>query len=265
MTQHEALQSGTPKHIQTREAVLEDLWVHFPQHCLVLTDPGARAAVDIGIARAQRHGFHAQADVSAFVSLMVLLGVHFDEDPQLPWAGASLRKHNAANRRDAMAALLATSAARMEPMIGPDGALYRRALAWVLHHDFDEIAAHSEDDPGLHQLLGLMFRPKYELLGEPAVQQLIEHGRSLTHAHGLTTNAGVGVWVMLMFLLGRGFDQDPFHPWASRAVQRRTAENPTDHAGRLHASGLLAIRRYARLTRVQRNSADERLRRHGSS
>lgn len=258
MTNSQALQPGTPKHSQVQGAVLEDLWVDFPQHCLVLTDGGTRPAVELGIARAQQHGFCAQGDLSAFVSLMVLLGADFDEDPQLPWARACLRTHKTAARGDAMEALLVAVADRMTPMIGPDGELYRRALAWALHHGFDEIAASSGDDRGLHEILGRMFPAKYVLLGESVVQELVLRSRVSARTHSLTAGPAVGVYLALMFLLGSGFARDPFHPWAAHSLANSTLADQTERARRLHAAGIVMIRRYAQLTRLQRIGGDER-------
>ena len=42
-----------------------------------------------GLANARKYGLVAERDIRMYVELMVLLGPNFDEDPKLPWAGAS--------------------------------------------------------------------------------------------------------------------------------------------------------------------------------
>ncbi len=246
---------GTPldprKRLQTREAVLEHLWRLLPQHCLILTDPRTRTAIEAGMTRAQRHGFRTQSDVCGFVTLMVLLGAEFDVDPQLPWAGACLRNEQAGPRRAAMADLLTKATEEMEPAIGPDGGLYRSALAWARDHDFDVVAASSMHDQALHDFMHQMYRPKYELLGEPLVQELVRQARDSARAHRLTTSAGVGVVLQLIFLLGIGFMRDPFHPWVTDALRDADRLDSTERARRLHTKGLAVMSRYRRLTRLQ--------------
>ena len=40
----------------------------------------------LGIGRAARHGLDTDHDIFVYVTLMMMLGSYFDEDPQLPWA-----------------------------------------------------------------------------------------------------------------------------------------------------------------------------------
>lgn len=238
-------------HEALREDVLSRLWKVYPQHCVVLTDAGSRRAIDAGIARAARHGFRRAAEVRPFVSLMIFLGSHFDEDPQLPWAQGALRRRAAATRANAMADLLGEASRQMKPIVGAQGEYYRRALAWTLGRGFDELAATYDDsDEGLRGFLRAVHRRKLDALdasGDERAMTLIRDARRGAERHGLTTPPGVVVYLGLMFLLGSSFDEDPFHPWAGEVLTLSTASDATSRARDLHARAMEILRRYTRL------------------
>src|SRR5919108_3736353 len=119
-----------------RDEVLEHLWTRFPQHCVVLTDPRTLRAIDVGIERAAHRGFHSEADVRSFAVLMIFLGSHFDEDPQLPWVAAHLGTMNE---------LLTETMQRMEPIVGRRGEHYRGALKLAQSYTFEKIGADYDD------------------------------------------------------------------------------------------------------------------------
>ncbi|WP_437969270.1 hypothetical protein WMF04_08215 [Sorangium sp. So ce260] len=247
---------GSPAYTRLREDVLSYLWRRYPQHCVVLTDPRSRRAIDVGIARAARHGFRDAAEVRPFVGLMVFLGSHFDEDPQLPWAGEHLRRSARASRADAMTGLLAETVRRMQPIVGQRGEYYRRALAWSDARGFETIAAsHDDSDDGLRGFLRQLYRRKYDALGDDSVEQLIQGARSAARQHGLTAGSAVIVYLGLMFLLGSGFDRDPFHPWASEALATEAAPRPQPQGWELHERAIETLRRYTRLDRLMQARA----------
>ncbi len=64
---------------------------HFPGPCARLGEAGLREAIRHGRRKAARYRIVAERDVCKFVSLALVFGRDFDEDPRLPWAGAILR------------------------------------------------------------------------------------------------------------------------------------------------------------------------------
>jgi hypothetical protein len=253
-----AMLSTNPPQTRLREEVLSSLWKLYPQHCVILTDPRTRPAIDVGIARAARHGFRESMHVRPFVSLMIFLGSHFDEDPQLAWAAESLRTTARASRGAAIGDLLGETSRRMEPLVGGRGEYYRRALAWSGARSFDTIAAdHDDTDAGLHHFLRQLHRRKYDALGDDAVNRLLLAARSAAQRHGLTTPPGLVVYLGLIFLLGSGLDQDPFHPWAGDALAPSTASDPTHKARELHTTARETLRRFTRLDELMRADASK--------
>jgi len=239
-----------------REVVLRHLWKRFPQHCVILTDPLTRRAIDAGIERAASHRFRDDGDVRAFVMLMVLLGSHFDEDPQLPWAGEHLRRTEGATRREAMIGLLAATSAQMEPVIGRNGEYYRYALTRAAEPDFEEIAAtYDGSDDSLRAMLRHLHWRKFQALGDERVERMLADARAATARHGLTTPPGIVVYLALMFLLGSAIDSDPFHPWVNQTLAYYGGIDPDELARLFHAEATGILRRYARLDRVMRGGS----------
>jgi hypothetical protein len=246
------MSTTAPAHPRFREDVLEHLWRRFPAHCVVMTDPRSRQAIDVAIARAARHRFHTAAEVRSFSTLMLFLGSHFDEDRQLPWVGESLRRSAGRPRRDALTELLAETSKRMEPVVGRRGEYYRRALAWSSARSFDELAAYGSGDEGLRGLLRQLHRRKHDALGDVGVGQLIHDAHASAEHHGLVTMPGLVVVLALMFLLGSAFDRDPFHPWAGEALAASRGADPTERARDLHTRALEILGRFTRLDGLTR-------------
>lgn len=235
-----------------RDEVMRALWRDYPQHCVVLTDPGLRRAVDAGIARAARHGFARAAEVGEYVGLMIFLGGSFDDDPQLPWAAAWLRASRQLPRPEAITGLLEEAVLQMERVVGRRGAHYRRALRWASERSFAELTAGNDaSDDALRALLHAMHRRKCEALDDATLLQLFDEARNRAGAAGRSTPSGVIVYAALMFLLGIGFDRDPFHPWASDAIARVDAVD--DRTGALlHAAAVATLQRYTRIDLAMR-------------
>lgn len=244
---------------RARAATLEQLWTLAPHHCLILTDPVTRRAIDVGLDRAEHHGFRAERDLSAFVSLMVGLGAEFDEDPQLPWVQRCLQTHASARRGDAMSALVDEAADRMDVLLGPEARLYRDALAWARDHDFEVVADFGTDEPSMHELVERMYPKKYALLDSAGVDNLVARARFHASKLGLDSTAGSAVVLQLMVLLGSGITRDPFHPWVADALATSRTNDPSERTRRLHAEGLIVMARYRRLTRAQQSASDARM------
>jgi hypothetical protein len=244
-----------PRKAQVREAALAHLWQYFPHHCVIMTDPRSRLAINVALLRAERHGFRDPAEVSLFVGLMVFLGGHFDEDFQLPWAGALLQQTAGLSRREAMAQLLKRTTERMEPVVGRRGGYYRRALARLSSTSFEALAAAYDDsDPGLRAFLGDLHRRKLETLSEESVDHLLGMARSSARYYGLTTPAGTLLYLALMFLLGSFIDRDPFHPWAGEILRRLEPADPDLRSHALYTEAMDHLRRFTRLDRLMGNA-----------
>lgn len=96
---------------------------------------------------------------------------------------------------------------------------------------------------------------KYNALDDDTVAQLIDHARAAARRYGLTTAPAVAVYLGLAFLLGGGFDRDPFHPWAGGALAAEAAGHAAPPGSRLHDRAIDTLRRYTRLDGLMRAQA----------
>ena len=62
----------------------------FPEKCEALGDAKIRETVKYGIQRSASYGITSEGDVRKYIDLMLMFGLDFDQDPQLPWASAIL-------------------------------------------------------------------------------------------------------------------------------------------------------------------------------
>jgi len=250
-----AVSDGTDEAARTelREHVLGHLWRSYPHHCVVLTDPVTRGAIDIGIDRAAHHGFEDPVEVAPYVGLMGFLGSHFDQDVQLPWAAELLANSAELSRGETMARLLEETSRRMQPVVGAQGEYYRRALAWVSSRTYEKLAADYDDtDEGLTNLLRHVHRRKFDVLNEATVIQLVRTARTCAQHYGLASAPGTALYLGLMFLLGHAIDRDPFHPWVAAKLRSLSSEDPATRAQSLHAETLNMLQRFTRLSDLTR-------------
>ncbi|MEM7155653.1 MAG: hypothetical protein AAF799_22580 [Myxococcota bacterium] len=238
-----------------RDEVLEHLWVRFPDHCVVLTDPRCRTAIDFGIARARHYGFVHAAEIRPFVTLMLMLGSHFDQDPQHPWAGHQLRQSARSPRRQAIVELLGAASQALEPVVGAQGEYYRRALGWVGARSFDALAGtYAGDDEALTLLARHLYRRKHDALGPSGVAQAVRWAHTTAQHYGLTTPAGPMMMLALTLLLGSAIDRDPFHPWVRQVLTDATERDPEARARRLHARAQELLARHTRLAALSQGT-----------
>jgi len=238
---------------QLREDLLHHLWTKFPIHCVTLGEAQARVCVEHVVTRGKVHGLTSLASLRGYADLMLFMGAGFDDDPQLAWAGAELR------RSKSIPALLSLAAGELSKIAGAQGEHYRRALMWVRSKPFDELCASygRDGDRGLRAWLRAVWEQKYDTLGEHGITRLLTdaQARSSAHfragAHGLLTNEWLMVYSGLMLLLGSAFAADPFHPWAAPALAE-AAEHPHNSASSLHAAALRELERFLTLDRIRR-------------
>jgi hypothetical protein len=58
--------------------------------------------------------------------------------------------------------------------------------------------------------------PHFAALGEEGVREAIRYGIGRARSYRIESEAGVRVFIQMMFVFGPAFDTDPGLPWASR-------------------------------------------------
>jgi hypothetical protein len=82
---------------------------YFESSCASLGEEDFATLLQLGIQRAQAHGFVAESDVCKFVDLMFVFGVDFDRDPAYTWILRILRKKTEPDPSKRMRLLHATA------------------------------------------------------------------------------------------------------------------------------------------------------------
>jgi hypothetical protein len=74
------------------DRTLDHIRKTFPLKFGALGEEKTREIIQYGVKHVAKYGFKGDPDVTKYIEVMVLFGRDFDADPQLPWAGAILRK-----------------------------------------------------------------------------------------------------------------------------------------------------------------------------
>jgi len=239
-----AFEDRTYKHLQK----------YFPGHCLLLGEEQMRRVIQQGWQKAKSHDLTAECCVRSYIEFMCRLGSEFDSDPLLPWAMEILNDkttldqvergdrlydkawdyidHIARDYRDA------TGQPTTARFVGE----LRR-----LRHERDDVLA-----PGaipsfsrdLIERIENIFPAKCRYVGEERVSELIPRGIETARAYGITTERGVMLFTVLMFVLGNGFADDLLLPWASATLNDKGITNQIDRVDRLYVEGVGFLKRW---------------------
>ena len=219
------------------EARLRDIFLEaYPRECRQAGGPGAVLRwVRSGLRAAAAAGYRGRGQASRWLALMLILGVDFATDPQLPWVRQALEPADERDPSERLDGLYAQTLDYLEETAGEDAERVVRALLRMRAVDFTavpalEAAAAVDDACGrLQALYPQKFEHQGAALTAAAVAQQFERARQA----GLPAGGGSFLFVLLCFMLGNGFDHDLLHGWAAQALQ---ADEPAERAARLEAA-----------------------------
>lgn len=218
--------------------MVEHLKEFSPLHSASLGESGVRKLIRVGIERAKRHRFTHRGPVKFYIEAMILLGVDFDTDPQYPAAGAILRDASFSDseqgrRADRVHAWLMEL---LEAAAGLDRAFAARALHRARAMPLQSIPRSS---PGFADAMLRRMEEnhpeKAKYLGAPALRGLIPRAVEEAEKYGVATDAGVCMFVALMFAVGHGFAQDPKYPWIAGTLTNPVIADPDKRIERLYS------------------------------
>lgn len=102
---------------------------------------------------------------------------------------------------------------------------------------FEEVALRSYEDEMVQHIK--QFTPRHsEIIGEPAVRQVIRKGIEQAKEYGLTNRGPVRFYIELMFMLGSYFDTDPQYPWAEEILTNSEITDQMQRADRLYEKAM---------------------------
>jgi hypothetical protein len=215
-----------------------------PRHAEVIGEAGLRRVVDLGIERAEAHGFNRRGPVTLYVELTMLLGCDFDRDPQLPWVLPALQDPHESDQMRRAERLHAAALAYLERVAGPDLAYARNALRRAKELNPDAFPSRGEGFEGkLLAQLSRWYPEKADYLGEDRLRLLVRTGLAEARRHGVRSGRGAGVFIGLMFVLGVGFAHDPQHPWIAGTLDNPAIADPEKRAERLYSKAMTYLDR----------------------
>ena len=236
-TQMAAFEQAAIHNFENR--MIEHLEKFFPKHCQLLGTEQVRKVIRLGLKQGERYDFVSERNVHLYVGLMFMLGSHFDQDPQLPWAANILADENITNPNTRADRLYDRAMAFLNQAVGKDNQYLERALLNARKLPVSTLSRSGDDrqisfGDYMLKLLYALFPEKYEAVGDPNTRQLIRQGYQTARGYYLTGEQGIAVYVSLMFMLGSGFDSDPQYPWAATVLNDASLTDPAKKGDLLH-------------------------------
>lgn len=205
-----------------------------PLHAAVLGETGLLRLVEVGKERARAHRFTRRNTVGFYLEAMILLGAHFDTDPQYPeisrllsdrsvtdqtmradrvheWLMKFLEAAGGPNRQYAKQALVRARSLRPIPL---SGAGFRDDLVLVMKQ------VHPE---------------KVTYLTEEVVGRLVPRAIEEAQRYRVLTELGVCLFAGMMFAVGHGFTEDPKYPWVAKTLTNPALTDPESRAQKLYS------------------------------
>jgi hypothetical protein len=208
----------------------------FPLHCATLGRSAVLEVVRYGAERAGRHGLDSLRGVTMYLGVMFLLGSHFDEDPQVPWAAAILGDQASPSPLTAIRRVHARALDLLDQTGGAGDQDLHRALLTIREYPF--LSAKIEPGEQLEdEILGRLRRfypEKCRVMGDDAARRLIRLCCGKASSHGITDGRGALMFVVLGLMLGSGFDVDPQFPWVAATLQGAAPTGDGERLERLH-------------------------------
>jgi hypothetical protein len=246
--QMDAFEAAALKGFEDR--MVEHLRNFSPKHTQVLDEEQLRTVVRYGIEHAESHGLTSERSIRIYTETMLMLGSNFDVDSQYPWGAEILGRaeEDQVTRIDAIsekawdyAEHVIADFKRLEQE--PHKARLMEELGNLRKGSTESLAAGGVSkfyESAIARLNGL-FPEKCKYLGELSLRRLISRGLDLGDGYGLSSERDASIFVVMMFVLGSGFDRDPLAPWASKILNDQ--ESP-QKGERLYAEALSVLKRW---------------------
>lgn len=198
---------------------------YFPNHFEAIGEDNVRNSIKHAFRRGKTYGLISVRNVCLYLNTMILLGSHFDIDPQYVWAKDILINTKEKNINTKTDSLSDSTEKYLDAISGNNNAdVYRtllnitgnrhEILRKLLNGDLQNAAAQ------LHEL----FPKKAEVIGPQCLHELVKLGKRNAARYGIRDEGCLLVFVVLMYSLGAGFDTDPQFPWATEILSFRTAD-----------------------------------------
>jgi hypothetical protein len=192
----------------------------YPRECAEAGGEGQIARfVARALNRAAARRYDGRKEIGLFAALLFILGEAFDSDPQIPWAARQLdnEKFPLATRPEivfdsTIEYLGETAGEKCENVV--------RAMLRLRNYDLVSAPDFSSESwaDGMCEVFERHYPEKFDYQGEAANRALLALARQSAERRGFHSNPGAGLFAILMFMLGSGFESDLLYPWAGAAL-----------------------------------------------
>ena len=186
----------------------------YPQECEALGPAQLKLVVEAAIDRAKHRGYQTEQDIARYLSLAMLLGSHFDSDPQLDWA-----HHDSSSKPEAhLAAVWHSTMSYLDRCAGPSNEYLVRAMLRLRRLDFVTLASIDPDATKstleeIAQWLAALYPEKAQEQGPKATLVVVDQSVGEASSYRLTSLRGISLVAAAKFMLGAGCFHDPLFPW----------------------------------------------------
>ena len=218
------------------DEMVEHLKEFTPMHSEVLGEEGIRPIIQLGMERAKKYGWTHKGPVRFYIELFFMLGVDFDTDPQFPWTRQLLADPSVPDQTERADRLHAKVMDYIEVVGGPSREYAKRALSKAKALPFEGTPVSSADfENEVIRRMNTMHPEKCSYVGEKPLRSLIPHALKQAQQYSVTSDAGVALFIGLMFALGHGVITDPKYPFIERTLKNTRFADPAKRAERAYA------------------------------
>jgi hypothetical protein len=209
----------------------------FPKQAGLLGPAQMLRAISLGRERAVHYGHQTEREIYLFLTLMLMLGSWFDEDPQLPWAAARLADPSIVYPPARLNQLHNDTMGYLDRVAGENNEHLVKALLRIREFDPASAAAIPPEkfEDEMVGTLSRFYPQKAAHQGESATRAVVRGADVLAQRHGLHGQPHVCLLAGLAFMLGSGFHRDPQFPWAREALAPGRPADPASLLAQAHA------------------------------
>lgn len=202
----------------------------FPLQYKILGERAASAVVHYGIQRAREFGLQYDYEIRCYLYLIFMVGHHFTDDPQFPWARNIHSDETITYPGDKIDLIYKETLQFLDRVAGDENNHLNNALLRIREYPWTSWPGETSGtfEQQISGTLEQIYPEKYrELREQGSIPNLIGKGRETASRYGVVDDWGIMVFIVLMFMLGSAFDTDPQYPWAQNTLNNQDIQDPT--------------------------------------
>ncbi len=205
-----------------------------PQLCNVAGEANVRRTVQDGVKAAREYGFTLRGPLRFYIEMMLTFGSRFDTDPQLPWAGESLRNREFRDELLWAEHIFERMREYCETVMGPQDEHAVEALRKAAAASPNDLQKYPGDfTRKLDAMLTDGFPQKRQYMGETGFRQLLARAREEAGRFEMGSESQQSFIAVLLFSFGHGVMDDLMFPWVVSTLRDPLVVRVEDRIERL--------------------------------